>query len=78
MWHSLQVSSNNDFVAASKAAGVGGLATLGAGAGRADGTAGGAAGAETDLEACAVAACSDDLMFTARIKAMDATPIAHT
>ena len=78
MWHSLQVSSNSDFVAASKAAGVGGLATLRAGAGRADGTAGGAAGAETDLEACAVAPCSDDLMFTARIKAMDATPIAHT
>ena len=77
MWHSLQVSSNNDLVAAVKAASVGGRVTVRrGGAGRA-GAAAEAGAAVTDLGAATVGVCSHDLMFTARIKAVDATAIAH-
>ena len=37
----------------------------------------GAAAADADFDAGACAPCSDDLMFTARTRAVDATPIAH-
>src|SRR5687768_15669071 len=78
LWHSLQVSSNSSFVAAVKAAWLGGPAAAGrAVAGRAPLRAAAVgAGEGTRVPAAAGGACSDDLMFTAMSSTVDATPIA--